>query len=65
VGFLNDTITHVKKEIAWQKEYEPHAPAVGEPAVDFVLFDAEGNHGIRLSDFRGRKSVGLVFGSFT
>jgi cytochrome oxidase Cu insertion factor (SCO1/SenC/PrrC family) len=33
---------------------------VGEPAADFTLEDAEGKK-ISLSDFRGKKSVVLVF----
>jgi cytochrome oxidase Cu insertion factor (SCO1/SenC/PrrC family) len=33
---------------------------VGAPAPDFVLQDAEGRS-VRLSDFRGRKNVALVF----
>jgi len=32
---------------------------------DFFLLDFNGDNPIRLSDYRGRKPEGLVFGSFT
>jgi thioredoxin-dependent peroxiredoxin len=35
-------------------------PKVGQPAPDFVLNDQNG-HPVRLSDFRGKKSVVLAF----
>jgi len=36
------------------------APTVGQPAPDFTLNDQNG-HPVRLSDFRGKKSVVLAF----
>jgi len=35
-------------------------PTVGQPAPDFVLNDQNGR-AVRLSDFRGKKSVVLAF----
>jgi hypothetical protein len=40
-------------------------PSVNEPAPDFVLRTQDGRRQIRLSEFRGKKPVVLVFGSFT
>lgn len=40
-------------------------PEVGEPAPDFTLRTQEGERTISLSDYRGRKPVVLIFGSFT
>ena len=40
-------------------------PKVGEPAVDFFLKRMGSNERVRLSSFRGKRSVALVFGSYT
>jgi len=56
---------YIKKEKAWQKKYDVNAPKVGGLAPDFELADVTGENRVRLSDFRGRKPVALVFGSFT
>lgn len=50
---------------AWQKRYDPFAPKEGDVAPDFELRDSSGENLVRLSDFRGKKPVALVFGSFT
>ncbi len=50
---------------AWQRRYGPRAPKVGELAPDFELPEASGKGAVRLSDFRGKKPVALIFGSFT
>ena len=50
---------------AWQKKYDAQAPRVGDPAPDFELRDADGEHPVRLSDFKGERPVALIFGSFT
>lgn len=55
----------IKKEKAWQKKYDAHAPKVGDLAPDFELSDSTGENQVRLSDFRDSKPVALVFGSFT
>lgn len=54
-----------KLATAWQEEYEPLAPKAGDTAPDFELSDVNGENTIRLSDFRGKKPVALIFGSFT
>ncbi|MBE9475221.1 MAG: redoxin domain-containing protein [Chloroflexi bacterium] len=56
---------YIKKEKAWQKKYDASAPKVGDQAPDFELADTSGENLVRLSDFKGRKPVALVFGSFT
>jgi peroxiredoxin len=50
---------------AWQKRFDPLAPKVGDVAPDFELRDVNGENPVRLSDYRGRKPVALIFGSFT
>jgi hypothetical protein len=40
-------------------------PRVGEPAPDFTLATYDGKQKITLSDYRGKKPVVLIFGSFT
>jgi hypothetical protein len=51
--------------VAWQDKYEPFAPKPGDIAPDFQLRDVSGENSARLSSFRDRKPVALVFGSFT
>ena len=41
------------------------APKAGDLAPDFTLSDISGTESITLSDFRGKKPVALVFGSYT
>jgi peroxiredoxin len=50
---------------AWQRQWDAQAPKAGDIAPDFELYDAEGKSAIRLSDFRGKKPVALIFGSYT
>ncbi|MBT3315551.1 MAG: redoxin domain-containing protein [Anaerolineae bacterium] len=50
---------------AWQKKHDAHAPKVGDTAPDFSLLDANGQNPLRLSDYRQKKPVALIFGSFT
>jgi Ca2+-binding EF-hand superfamily protein len=40
-------------------------PLIGEKAPDFTLRTQDGNDEFRLSQFRGKKPVVLIFGSFT
>jgi hypothetical protein len=63
--FIRNTLNYRKEFNAWQARYGAQAPKAGEPAPDFCLNDASGQHSVRLSDFRGTKPVALVFGSFT
>jgi hypothetical protein len=49
----------------WQRRYDATAPKPGDMAPDFELRDATGENPVRLSDFRGKRPVALIFGSFT
>lgn len=51
--------------MAAQKKLDANAPREGDMAPDFTLRDIEGKDSVRLSDFRGKRPVALVFGSFT
>ena len=64
-SFIQRTMRHRKEHGEWQARYDAHAPKAGDPAPDFELSDVDGEHSVRLSDFRGKKPVVLVFGSFT
>jgi hypothetical protein len=55
---------HVEVTV-WQHEHNPNVPKVGELAPDFELSDYTGTKTARLSDFKGKKPVVLLFGSFT
>jgi len=52
-------------ELAWQLSQDPQSPKVGDLAPDFELQDPEGRLAVRLKDFRGKRPVALVFGSYT
>jgi hypothetical protein len=52
-------------EVAWQTASDRNSPQVGDLAPDFELQDPSGTRTVRLSDFRGKRPVGLVFGSYT
>lgn len=70
IGMAKGVVSKAKywrdKEVAgWQIEHNPNVPKVGEMAPDFQLSDQAGEKTVRLSDFRGKKPVVLVFGSFT
>lgn len=54
-----------EKVMKTQKVLDAKAPRAGDMAPDFTLFDISGEKSITLSDFRGKKPVALVFGSFT
>jgi len=49
----------------WQLEHDAHAPKVGDMAPDFTLSGVNGANPVTLSDFRDKKPVALIFGSFT
>ena len=51
--------------MGWQKTNNPNAPKVGALAPDFELTDVTGTKTVSLSEFRGKKPVVLLFGSFT
>jgi hypothetical protein len=59
------SLEEMRKHRKWQKKYDPLSPKIGEIAPDFVLADSNGENPIRLSDYRGKKPVALIFGSYT
>jgi len=65
VDLLVHSMEWRNEELAWQYEMDPQSPKVGDLAPDFELQDTQGNVRIRLSDFRGKRPVALVFGSYT
>lgn len=54
-----------KEVTVWQAENNPNVPKIGDIAPDFELTDVTGTTTMRLSDFRDKKPVVLLFGSFT
>jgi hypothetical protein len=54
-----------KNLMSGQKALDAKAPRAGDMAPDFTLHDIEGKDSVTLSDFRGKKPVALVFGSYT
>jgi len=62
---VTKTFRGIRDSRAWQKQYDPLAPKVGDLAPDFELRDVDGENPVRLSDLTGQKPVALVFGSFT
>ena len=62
---MSDTISSLRESIMWHRQYGSKAPKRGELAPDFELRGANGENPVRLSDFRGKKPVALIFGSFT
>ncbi len=62
---MTNTISSLRDSIRWHRQYGPDAPKRGSRAPDFELRDASGENPVRLSDFRGKKPVALIFGSFT
>ena len=62
---MTKTIRNMLEARAWQARYDSQAPKVGDLAPDFELRDVDGEDPVRLSDFRGKQPVALVFGSFT
>ena len=62
---MANTIRNRQEAKAWHDSHEPLAPKTGDVAPDFELRDIHGQNPLRLSAFRGRRPVALVFGSFT
>ncbi len=62
---MSDTISSLRDSIKWHRRYDRKAPKRGELTSDFELRDVSGVNPVRLSDFRGKKPVALIFGSFT
>ncbi len=61
MGLINNR----KDATAWQRKFNSQAPKIGDVAPDFLLKDSNGDNPVRLSDFKGKKPVALIFGSFT
>ena len=62
---MPETLKNRHEASKWQQKYDRLAPKVGDLAPDFELFDIHGEQFVRLSDFREKKPVALIFGSFT
>lgn len=62
---MSNTIKSMGDSIKWHAKYGLNTPRKGSPAPDFELFDVLGGKSVRLSSFRGKKPVALIFGSFT
>jgi uncharacterized protein YjeT (DUF2065 family) len=69
VELANSLVTKVIKyrviETTWQKQQNPGVPKIGEMATDFEVTSYDSTHTVRLSDYRGKKPVALIFGSCT
>ena len=69
VELANSLVTKVIKyrviETTWQKQQNPGVPKIGEMATDFEVTSYDSTHTVRLSDYRGKKPVALIFGSYT
>jgi hypothetical protein len=64
-AFAGDTIRDRQAGLQLIQGRAKNAPRVGQVAPDFELKTADGKETIRLSSFRGRKPVVLIFGSHT
>ncbi len=62
---LLTTIEFRNEEVSWQQANDPQSPKIGDLAPDFELQDPTGKVRVRLSDFRGKRPVALIFGSYT
>jgi hypothetical protein len=63
--FAGETIRDREAGLRLIRGRAARAPKVGQTAPDFDLKTADGKQTIRLSSFRGRKPVVLIFGSHT
>lgn len=64
-GDLKFILSYRSKVMKHQLELNRSAPKAGDLAPDFTLTDVSGMESVTLSEFRGKKPVALVFGSFT
>jgi peroxiredoxin len=62
---MSSTVDKRKEYKIWQEKYDTLAPKISDPAPDFELSDVDGENLVRLSDYRGKKPVALIFGSHT
>ena len=58
-------IGYRRKAMKRQKVLNAKAPKAGDLAPDFTLSDISGTKSVTLSDFRRKKPVALIFGSYT
>ena len=58
-------IKYRKEHRSWQRQHGAAAPKTGDSAPDFELVDVRGENAVKLSVFRGKKPVVLIFGSYT
>lgn len=58
-----DASDGIRESTRWHRDNI--VPKKGELAPDFKLRDVEGENPVRLSQYRGKKPVALIFGSFT
>jgi peroxiredoxin len=65
VNFIRKTADYIKQAAAWQKHYDSLAPKAGGLAPDFELKSANDESSVRLSSFKGKRPVVLIFGSYT
>jgi hypothetical protein len=65
VNFIRKTADYIKQAAAWQKHYDSLAPKAGGLAPDFELKSANDENSVRLSSFKGKRPVVLIFGSYT
>ncbi len=62
---MTQTFQSYKDAESWHQYYEPLAPKRGAVAPDFELHDINGENPVRLSSFKDKKPVALIFGSLT
>lgn len=63
MGLTRERFERLRKDHA---EREARAPNVGDPAPDFELpLLDDRSKTVRLSEYFGRRPVGLIFGSYT
>ncbi len=65
VDIMLKALKYRNQEVSWQLESDRLSPKVGDLAPDFQLLDTIGTQSVRLSDFRNKKPVILIFGSHT
>jgi hypothetical protein len=61
---MMESMNKRRQEMRGQSQ-EAGGPNVGQEAPDFTLRTLDGDRTVKLSDFRGKKPVVLVFGSYT
>lgn len=64
-GDIKFIFSYRREMMKRQQALNELAPKAGDLAPDFTLSDISGTESVTLSDFRGKKPVALIFGSFT